>query len=114
MMAVARSGWKADAGTWLNGFATRVGHKHEFTLEHVNELVLLGMSVSGRRLAAGQNSNEIDAVILEPGMIAQAPVIALALSLPEQLGIAGCVALRHIGWFEYPGPSRHARLLADC
>jgi hypothetical protein len=61
MIAVARSGRKADAGAGLNGFATRVGHKHEFALEHVNELVLLGMSVSGRRLTTGQDPNEIDA-----------------------------------------------------
>jgi hypothetical protein len=82
MMAVARSGWKADAGARLNGFAIGVGHKHEFALEHVNELVLLGMSVSRRRLTTEQNSNEIDAEILEPGMIAQAQVIALALYPP--------------------------------
>ena len=94
MMAVARSSWKADAGARPNGFATRVGHKHELALNHVNELVLLGMRVSRRRLTIGQNPNEVDAVILEPRMISEAPGIALALSLPERLGIAGCVALR--------------------
>ena len=77
----------------------------------VNELVLLGMRVSRRRLTIGQNPNKIDAVILEPCMIAEAPGIALALSLPERLGIAGCVALRHIGWPEYLRYSCHGRLL---
>jgi integrase/recombinase XerD len=48
MMAVARSGWKADAGARHNDFATRVGHKHQLALKHVNELVLLGMRVSRR------------------------------------------------------------------
>src|ERR1700722_251777 len=110
MMAVARSGWKADAGARPNGFATRVGHKHELALKHVHELVLLGMGVSRRRLTTGQNPNKIDAVILNPGMIAQAPVVAFALSLPERFRIAGCVALRHIGWFEYLRSSRHGRL----
>src|ERR1700731_2226526 len=68
MMAVARSSWKADAGARPNGFATRVGHKHELALNHVNELVLLGMRVSRRRLTTGQNANKIDAVILESCM----------------------------------------------
>ena len=40
MMAIARSSWKADAGARPNGFTTRVGHKHELALNHVNELVL--------------------------------------------------------------------------
>src|ERR1700704_3746953 len=96
MMAVACSRWKADAGARPDGLATRVGYKHEFALKHVNELVLLGMSVSSGRLTTGQTSNEIDAVVLEPGMITQAAVISVALSLPERLGITGCVAFRHI------------------
>ena len=90
---------------------TRVGHKHELALNHVNELVLPGMRVSRRRLTTGQNPNKIDAVILEPCMIAEAPGIAVALPLPERLGIAGCVALRHIGWPEYLRSSCHGRLL---
>ena len=40
-MAVACSSWEADAGSRPNGFATRIGHKHELALKHVNELVLL-------------------------------------------------------------------------
>src|SRR5689334_23416246 len=92
MMAIACSSWKADAGARPNGFAAGVGHKHELALDHVNELVLPGMRVSRRRLTSGQNPNKIDAVILEPCMIAEAPGTALALSLPERLGIAGCVA----------------------
>jgi hypothetical protein len=113
MMAVARSSWKADAGARPNGFATRVGHKHELPLYHVNELVLLRMRVSRRRLTIGQNPNKVDAVILEPRMIAEASGIALALSLPERLGIAGCVALRHIGWPECLRSSCHGPLLTD-
>ena len=111
MMAVARSSWKADAGARPNGFATRVGHKHELAFKHVNELILPGMRVSSGLLTTGQDSNEIDAVILESGMIAQASVVALTLSLPEWLGIAGCIALRHIGWPEYLRSSCHGRLL---
>jgi hypothetical protein len=88
MMAVTRSGWKGDAGTRPNIFATSVGYKHEFALKHVNELILLGMSVSRGRLTARQNSNEIDAVILEPTMVTQASVITLALYFPKLLGIA--------------------------
>src|SRR5258708_16815105 len=111
MMAIARSSWKADAGTRPNGFATRVGHKHELALNHVNELVLLRMRVSCRRLTIGQNPNKVDAVILEPRMIAEAPGIALALSLPERLGIAGCAPLRYIGWPESLSSSSHTPLL---
>ena len=55
------------------------------------------MRVTGRRLAAGQDPNEIDAVVLESRMVAQAPVVALALSFPERLRIARRVALWHIG-----------------
>ena len=76
-MAVACSSWKANAGARPNGFATRVGNKHELALNHVNELVLFGMRVSRRRLTIGQNPNKVDAVILEPRMIAEAPGIAL-------------------------------------
>jgi hypothetical protein len=67
--------------------------------------------VSRRRLTTGQNPNKIDAVILESCMTSEAPGIALTLSLPERLGIAGCVALRQIGWPEYFRSSD--RLLAD-
>src|SRR5690349_9519394 len=77
MMAIARASRKADAGARPNGFATRVGHQHELALNHVNELVLLRMRVSRRRLTIGQNTNKVDAVILEPRMIAEAPGIAL-------------------------------------
>jgi hypothetical protein len=80
MVAIARSSWKADAAARPNGFATRVGHKHELALNHVNELVLLRMRVSRRRLTIGQNPNKVDALILEPRMIAETPGIALALS----------------------------------
>src|SRR5215475_8922840 len=111
MMAIARSSWKADADARPNGFATRVGHKHQLALNHVNELVLLRMRVPRRRLTIGQNPNKVDAVIFEPRMIAEAPGIALALSLPERLRIAGCVALRQIGWPEYLRSSCHSRLL---
>jgi hypothetical protein len=62
MMAIARSSWKADAGARPNGFATRVGHKHKLALNHVNELVLLRMRVSRRRLIIRQNPNKVDAV----------------------------------------------------
>src|ERR1700745_2437653 len=61
MMAIARSSWKADAGARPNGFATRVGHKHELALNHINELVLPGMRMSRRRLTTGQNPNKVDA-----------------------------------------------------
>ena len=54
------------------------------------------MRVSRRRLTIRQNPNKIDAVVFEPCMIAEAPGIALALSLPERLGIAGSVVLQHI------------------
>src|ERR1700732_5255445 len=69
------------------------------------------MRVSRRRLTIGQNPNKIDAVILDPCMIAETPGIAFALSLPKRLGIAGCVALRCIGWPEYLRSTCHGRLL---
>jgi hypothetical protein len=113
MMAVASAGWKADAGALPYGLSTPVRHKHQFPLKHINELVLLGMSVSSGRLTTRQHTNEIDAVILEAGVIAQAAIIALTLSLPERLGIAGCVALRHVGRSKYLRSSYHGCLLAD-
>ncbi len=73
-----------------------VRHEHEFALEHIDELILLRMCVTSRRLAARQDPNEIDPIILQPRMVSEAPIVPLALSLPERLGITECVALRHI------------------
>src|SRR5262245_32157548 len=70
------------------------------------------MRVTGRRLATGQDPNEVDAVVLEPRMVAQASVETLALSLPERLGIARRVALWHISWSEDLRSLCHLRLLA--
>ena len=85
-MAVAGACRKTDARADPDGLATRVGHEHELALEHVDELILLRMRVTGRRLAAGQNPNEIDAVVLEPRMVAQAPGDLLeCIALPSYL-----------------------------
>src|SRR6476661_10324580 len=70
------------------------------------------MRVTGRRLSAGQDPNEVDAVVLEPRMVAQASVETLALSLPERLRIARRVALWHIGWSEDLRSLCHLCLLA--
>jgi hypothetical protein len=74
MMTVAGPGGEPDTISGPDGFATRVRHEHDLALDHVDELILLRMRVPGRRLAAGQNSYEVDAVVPEPRMIAQASV----------------------------------------
>jgi homoserine acetyltransferase len=55
-----------DTRSRPDSFATRIRHEHELALNHVDELILLRMRVTGQRLAAGQNPREIDAVVLEP------------------------------------------------
>src|SRR5215813_7070057 len=112
MMTVPGPSREPDTHAGPDGFPTRVRHEHELALYHVDELILLRMRVTGRRLAAGQDPNEVDAVVLEPRMVAQASVETLALSLPERLGIARRVALWHIGWSEDLRSLCHPRLLA--
>src|SRR5262245_56520655 len=97
MMTRPRPGREPAPHDRPNGLPTRVRHEHELALYHVDEFILLRLRVAGRRLAAGQDPNEVDAVVLEPCMVAQASVETLALSLPKRLGIARRVALWHIG-----------------
>src|SRR5262245_1213370 len=117
-MSIAGACRKANARAGPDGLTTCIRHEHEFALDHVDELILLRVRVAGRRLAAGQDPNEIDAVILQPRMVPEAPVVPLALALPERLGIARCVALGHIAGFEDFRSPCHSRLLRrtsrDC
>jgi hypothetical protein len=87
MMPVSRSGRKADACPRPYNLATRVRYEHKLALQHIDELVLSGMCVTGGGLTARLNANEIDTVVLDPCVVAQAPVVALSLRVSERLGI---------------------------
>jgi hypothetical protein len=53
MMTVPGPGREPDTHAGPNGLPTRVRHEHELALYHVDELILLRMRATGRRLAAG-------------------------------------------------------------
>src|SRR5262245_55828906 len=110
VMSVAGASRKANACARPDGLATCVRHEREFTLNHIDELILLRVRVTGRRLTAGLDPNEIHSVILQPRIVPQAPIVPLTLPLPERLRIARCVALGHIAWFEYFRSPCHSRL----
>src|SRR5262245_63297277 len=100
-MSVAGACRKANACARPDGLTTCVRHEHKFALDHIDELILLRVRVTGRRLTARLDPNKIHSIILQARIVPQAPIVSLTLSLPERLRIARCVALGHIDWFEY-------------
>ena len=77
VMTIASACRECDARTWPDRLASRIGDKDEFTLDDVNELILFRVGVPGRRLAAWLDTYEVDAVVLEPAVIAETPVPTL-------------------------------------
>jgi hypothetical protein len=69
--------------------ASRIGDEDEFTLDDVNEFILFRVGVSRRRLAAGLDTYEVDAVVFEPAVIAEAPVPSFALAVTKWRRIPG-------------------------
>src|ERR1051325_4428710 len=80
VMTIASACRECDAGAWPDRLPSRIGDKDEFTFDDVNEFVLFRVGVPSRRLAARLDTNEVDAVVLEPTVIAKPPVPTFSLS----------------------------------
>src|SRR5262245_52277895 len=52
MMAIASACRECNESAWPDRLASRIGDEDEFTLDDVNELILLRVGVPSRRLAA--------------------------------------------------------------
>src|SRR5215475_13305927 len=89
VMTIASACRECDAGAWPDRLASRIGDEDEFTLDDVNELILFRVGVPSRRLAARLNTYEVDAVVLEPAVIAEPPVPTFALGVTKWRRIAG-------------------------
>src|SRR6185437_15444342 len=63
VMTIASACRECDAGAWPDRLASRIGDEDKFTLDDVNELILFRMGVPSRRLAAGLDTYEVDAVV---------------------------------------------------
>jgi hypothetical protein len=83
VMTIPSASRERDAGAWPDGIASRIGDEDEFTLDDVNELILLRMGVPSRRLAARLDTYKVDTVVLEPTVIAETPVPAFALRVTK-------------------------------
>ena len=95
-MAVARTRWKADAGARTNRLATRIRDQHQLPFDNVDELVLFGMRMPRRRLSAGHDAHEVDAVVFQACVIAETARRALPLRLAERVGIGRSRILDYI------------------
>ena len=82
-MTIASACRECDAGAWPDRLASRIGDEDEFTLDDVNELILLRVGVPSRRLAARLDTYEVDAVVLEPTVIAETPVPTFVLGVTK-------------------------------
>ena len=89
VMTIASACRECDAGAWPDRLASGIGDEDEFTLDDVNELILFRVGVPSRRLSARLNTYEVDAVVLEPTVIAETPVPAFALGITKWCRIAG-------------------------
>jgi hypothetical protein len=89
VMTIASACRECDAGAWPDRLASRIGDEDEFTLDDVNELILFRVGVPSRRLAARLDTYEVDAVVLEPTVIAETPVPTFALGVTKWRRIAG-------------------------
>src|SRR5438270_5009398 len=89
VMTIASACRECDASAWSDRLASRIGDEDEFTLDDVNELILFRVGVPSRRLAARLETYEVDAVVLEPTVIAETPVPTFALGVMKWRGIAG-------------------------
>jgi hypothetical protein len=93
--------WSADSPGWQRDALRRLVTQAALEPTEIDELVAICKGDSPAvPLEAGhlRNPNREGEVYLRQ---LHTPGIALALSLPERLGITGCVALRYIGWPEY-------------
>jgi hypothetical protein len=93
VMAIASACRECDAGARPDRLTSRIGDEDEFTLDDVNELILFRVGVPSRGLAARLDTYEVDAVILEPTVIAETPVPTFALGVTKWRRIAGCITL---------------------
>ena len=92
-MAIASACRECDAGAWPDRFVSRIGDEDEFTLDDVHELILFRVGVPSRRLAARLDTYKVDAVVLEPTVIAKTPVPTFALGVTKWRRIAGRITL---------------------
>jgi len=89
VMTIASACRECDARAWPDRLAPRIGDEDEFTVDDVNELILFRVGVPSRRLAARLDTHEVDAVVLEPTVIAETPVSTFALGVTKWRRIAG-------------------------
>src|SRR4051812_46760118 len=89
VMTIASACRECDASAGPDRLVSCIGDEDEFALDDVNELILFGVGVPSRRLAARLDTYEIDAVVLEPTVIAKTPVAAFALGVTKWRRIAG-------------------------
>ena len=89
VMTIASACRECDARAWPDRLASRIGDEDEFTLDDVNELILFRVGVPSRRLAARLDTDEVDAVVLEPTVIAETPVPTFALGVMKWRRIPG-------------------------
>jgi hypothetical protein len=64
MVPVAGARGKTDARPGSDALAAPIRHQHDLALQHVDELVLLGMGVTCRGLAARLDADEIDPIVV--------------------------------------------------
>ena len=68
-MTVSSAGRECDASARPDSLAPRVRDEDEFTVEDVNEFILSGVGVPGRRLAARLDTHEVHGEVFEPPAI---------------------------------------------
>ena len=89
VMTIASACRECDAGAWPDRLASRIGDEDEFTLDDLNKFILFRVGVPSRRLAARFDTYEVDAVVLEPTVIAETPVPTFVLGVTKWRWIAG-------------------------
>src|SRR5215469_2938243 len=89
VMTIAGACRECDAGARPDRLASRIGDEDEFTLDDVNELILFRVGVPSRRLAARLDTYEVDAVVLDPTVIAETSVPTFALGITKWSRIGG-------------------------
>src|SRR5215468_10547903 len=93
VMTIASACRECDAGARPDRLTSSIGDEDEFTLDDVNELILFRVRVPSRRLAARLDTYEVDAVVLEPTVIAETPVPTFAPGVTKWRRIAGRITL---------------------
>ena len=70
VVTVSSTRRECDATAGPDSLAPRIGDEDEFAFDDVNEFILSCVGVPGRRLAAGLDTYEVDAIVFKPTVIA--------------------------------------------